>query len=315
MPPKVVSQATIEAAKRKANPGPRAPVYGAWERFKLTENPGYTWFPFDVINWLTSPIVNAMSPTAQGVYIRLLAVQWRDGYVSTDPKSLAVQTGFDARTCVGWFNTWGDRLFVCLDHPEGGCDVFATLRNCQEPSVTAGKYRKVPITAGNCPELPVTCGKCVNGKLYFLAIKQGKVSLAANTEERRVNGDGNRDRDLHTKDGRLLVDASSSLTEPTVYFEEYKHGCYLCNQPAAACTCQYTCSRCDKVFEGIDRLAEHVTGHGYVLTLHQSNTGVSSWVGVPDPELDQIDPNLDFLVEDNPSTTTFNIEDEDDDLA
>jgi hypothetical protein len=190
MQPKVVSQVTIDAAKRKANPGSRAPVYGAWEPFRLTENAGYSWFPFDVINWLTSPVVNAMSPTAQGIYIRLLAVQWRDGYVSTDPKSLAVQTGFDARTCIGWFETWGDKLFVCLAHPQGGCDIFASLRNCQEPSVTTGKSRRAPANLRNRLELSGTCRKCVNGKLHFLAIKQGKLSLAADTEERKGNGEG-----------------------------------------------------------------------------------------------------------------------------
>ncbi|MGA9068748.1 MAG: hypothetical protein WB424_00750 [Terracidiphilus sp.] len=192
MPPKVVSQAEIEVAKRKANSDSRAPVYGKWERFEPTENRGYSWFPFDVINWLTSPVVNAMSPTAQGIYIRLLAVQWRDGYVSTDPKSLAVQTGFDARTCIGWFDTWGDRLFVCLDHPEGGCDVLASLRNCQEPSATTGKSRRLPASLRNRPEVSGTCRKCVNGKLHFLAIKQGKLSLVADTEERRANGKGDR---------------------------------------------------------------------------------------------------------------------------
>ena len=183
MPPKVVSHAAVEAAKRKANPGSRAPVYGAWERFKPTENRGYSWFPFDTVNWLTSPVVNAMSPSAQGIYIRLLAVQWRDGYVSTDPKSLAVQTGFDARTCVNWFDIWGDRLFVCLDHPDGGCDVFASLRNCQEHSVATGKSRRAPAGLRNRQELSATCRKFVNGKLHFLAIKQGKLGVAATRGE------------------------------------------------------------------------------------------------------------------------------------
>lgn len=201
MPPKVVSHAAIEAGKHKVNSGSRAPVYGVWERFEPTENRGYSWFPFDVINWLTSPVVNAMSPTAQGIYIRLLAVQWRDGYVSTDPKSLAVQTGFDARTCIGWFQTWGDKLFVCLDHPEGGCDVFASLRNCQEPSVSTEMSRRAPASLRNRPALSGTCRKCVNGKLHFLAIKQGKLSVAAGIEERRGNGDVEGEGDDNTLRG------------------------------------------------------------------------------------------------------------------
>lgn len=183
MPPKVVSHAAIEAGKHKVNSGSRAPVYGVWERFEPTENRGYSWFPFDVINWLTSPVVNAMSPTAQGIYIRLLAVQWRDGYISTDPKSLAVQTGFDARTCISWFATWGDRLFVCLVHPDGGCDALASLRNCQESSVTPRKSRRAPAGLRNYQEPSGTCRKCVNGKLHFLAIKQGKLNAASTRGE------------------------------------------------------------------------------------------------------------------------------------
>jgi uncharacterized protein YdaU (DUF1376 family) len=35
------------------------------------------YFRFDVVAWLTSPVVTMMTPTQEGAYIRLLALQWR----------------------------------------------------------------------------------------------------------------------------------------------------------------------------------------------------------------------------------------------
>jgi hypothetical protein len=278
MPPKVVSQATIEAAKRKANPGSRSPVYGAWERFKPTENRGYSWFPFDCINWLTSAVVNAMSPTAQGIYIRLLSVQWRDGYVAADAKSMAAQTGFDARTLVSWFNSWGDRLFVCLDHPNGGCDVFAPLRRVTESSRDP---QKVSVSIGKPPEPSGCTGKLVNGKLHFLALKQGKLSLAADTEERRGNGEGERedstfllstnDKEIkfNEKDGNEEIDFFDIESDKRESIQEIHKGwvqsalsqtkCLECSKPPALCRCKNWCTVCDdETLLGLGALQHHI---------------------------------------------------------
>jgi uncharacterized protein YdaU (DUF1376 family) len=47
------------------------------------------WLPFHVVDWLTSPFVTCLSLAAQGAYIRLLAIQWRDGYIPSDPAKIA----------------------------------------------------------------------------------------------------------------------------------------------------------------------------------------------------------------------------------
>jgi uncharacterized protein YdaU (DUF1376 family) len=54
------------------------------------------WLPFNVVDWLTSTFVACLSLPAQGVYIRLLAVQWRDGYITDDVVKLARLCGCSA---------------------------------------------------------------------------------------------------------------------------------------------------------------------------------------------------------------------------
>jgi hypothetical protein len=67
---------------------------------------GFTWFPFDVIDWLTSSDVAKMTAAEKGVYIQLLAVQWRDGYISSDIKICAKSTGFRPDLLTRWFRKW-----------------------------------------------------------------------------------------------------------------------------------------------------------------------------------------------------------------
>ena len=47
------------------------------------------WLPFNVVDWLTSPFVTCLSLAAQGAYMRLLAIQWRDGLIPSDPAKIA----------------------------------------------------------------------------------------------------------------------------------------------------------------------------------------------------------------------------------
>src|SRR5580704_726976 len=54
---------------------------------------GWTWFPFDVVDWLTSSDVMAMTFAERGMYVTLLCVQWRDGFVSSEPYLSAKQAG------------------------------------------------------------------------------------------------------------------------------------------------------------------------------------------------------------------------------
>lgn len=51
------------------------------------------YFPFYPGEWLRSPTVLGMSLQEQGAYLRLLCVQWEDGYV--DPEDVALVLGLD----------------------------------------------------------------------------------------------------------------------------------------------------------------------------------------------------------------------------
>lgn len=68
---------------------------------------GYSWFAFDVIDWLTSENVNRMTVAERGVYITLLAVQWRDGSLPDDCKLAARLSGLDVRIYKKWLSVWG----------------------------------------------------------------------------------------------------------------------------------------------------------------------------------------------------------------
>jgi hypothetical protein len=56
---------------------------------KQVDDKALDWFPFDVVAWLTSETVRAMTNAARGVYIDLLGRQWRDGSVPSDTSKLA----------------------------------------------------------------------------------------------------------------------------------------------------------------------------------------------------------------------------------
>lgn len=118
---------------------------------------GFTYFPFDVIDWLTSPDVTNMSAAERGIYITLLAVQWRDGHVPADAKLLAKTLGLDYRSVANWLRN-RDGLAPVLRH---NCDTSAA-----EPS-------------------HIRCVRA-NEKLLKIALAKGKLRLGEGTEERRL---------------------------------------------------------------------------------------------------------------------------------
>jgi hypothetical protein len=67
---------------------------------------GWTWFPFDVVDWLTSSDVMAMTFAERGMYVTLLCVQWRDGFVSSEPYLSAKQAGCRPEVIRRWFSKW-----------------------------------------------------------------------------------------------------------------------------------------------------------------------------------------------------------------
>jgi hypothetical protein len=106
---------------------------------------GYTYFPLDVVDWLTSDDVMGMTSSEEGLYIRLLCIQWRDISLPSDPKILEKSTGRDRDLLRRWL----------------------------------AKYQHLfPIVPGNP-------GKMRNVKLHEIAVEIGKLTLAEGGEEKR----------------------------------------------------------------------------------------------------------------------------------
>ena len=81
------------------------------EKMKMA---GYTYFPFDVVDWMTSEDVMAMTAAERGVYITLLCVQYRDGFVPSNPQSCSKVSGFRVEMVRRWFAKWS-HLFPISD--------------------------------------------------------------------------------------------------------------------------------------------------------------------------------------------------------
>lgn len=77
------------------------------------DQPGFTWFKFYPIDWLSDPNVLAMTSAERGVYIDLLCVQWRDNGLPVECKLAAKLLQTDSRTVAKWFQKWGDLFPVC----------------------------------------------------------------------------------------------------------------------------------------------------------------------------------------------------------
>ena len=101
------------------------------EKMKMA---GFTYFPFDVVDWMTSADVMAMTAAERGVYITLLCVQYRDGFVPSEPQMCAKASGFRVEMVRRWFAKWS-HLFPISDSDQ------SHLRNekLHEIAVSVGK--------------------------------------------------------------------------------------------------------------------------------------------------------------------------------
>lgn len=75
---------------------------------------GYAWFKFDIEGWLSSPDILNMKTTEEGIYIRLLATQGRDGSLPTPADDIAKKSGLDVRGIRKWLKKYG-HMFPVLD--------------------------------------------------------------------------------------------------------------------------------------------------------------------------------------------------------
>lgn len=147
-------------------------------KLTLTENRGYAWFPFDAYNWLTSSDVMSMSAAEEGIYIRCLAAQWRDGNLHRGSKLLAQQIGRDHRSVNRFLAKWAHLFYTA--QPDG------TLK-----AQTAAEWKEYEQDGTNwsgTARNAATASRMANPKLFFLSVKQGKSELPAGQNKRDLNG-------------------------------------------------------------------------------------------------------------------------------
>lgn len=140
----------------------------------LTENRGWTWFPFDVRNWLTSQDVLEMTSSEEGLYIRMLAFQWMYDELPGDPRQLAKLLGRDQRQVTSFLKRWGSSLFP--EVPASRCNLQQNAADSGETRLNSENRRKVR-----------------NPKLYFLAVSQGKLDSGDAQSKPNTNGEGEAD--------------------------------------------------------------------------------------------------------------------------
>jgi len=82
------------------------------------------WFPFNVVAWLTSETARCMGNAARGVYIDLLARQWRDGSIPADVARLARLCGETADS----FTAIWEEVGPCFTELDGDSSRLVNLR-------------------------------------------------------------------------------------------------------------------------------------------------------------------------------------------
>jgi len=77
---------------------------------KVKSEPGFNWFAFNVLDWLTDDDVRSMTAAETGIYITLLAVQWRDNGLPVEFGDIAKLLKFDRRVTVRFLERYS-KLF------------------------------------------------------------------------------------------------------------------------------------------------------------------------------------------------------------
>jgi hypothetical protein len=88
------------------------------EKPKLSDNSGFSWYAFDVIEFQTSPDIQGMSASERGVWVTLSAIQWHDNYLPNTEQLLSKRTGFEVRLLHRWLTNYGHLFPVCPANPQ-----------------------------------------------------------------------------------------------------------------------------------------------------------------------------------------------------
>lgn len=227
--------------------------YGPWEQFEFIENSGWSFFPFDVTNWLTSDDVNAMTLAERGIYITALATQWRDGYLPSNYLKFAKELKIDKRTARAFLQEWGSIIFTCMVHP-CSTDVARVQHGCSINATWMSHGRSMDGASVQHP-----CSKLVNGKLHFLAINKGKVVVPKFTyrdrdRDREQEGEG----ELHTTAVFFNPTDPLSLTRDEWLSAVSGFSCLGCAELTTECGCWYTCRFCSDSLQGKTAVQNHL---------------------------------------------------------
>jgi len=149
------------------------------EKYKMA---GWTWFPFDVVDWLTSDDVARMNPHDRGVYITLLCIQWRDGFIPADNLLAAKALGIERRNFTSWMQRWS-HLVPCMQHPY--------------------RYGASCVQEG--------CKRLANVKLRKIAVEVGNPKAGAGTEESKVE---------KSTENKNITNSTNLLTRENLESEE-----------------------------------------------------------------------------------------------
>src|SRR5690348_1538450 len=78
----------------------------------------FPWIEFQATTWLASRTVKEMTMAERGIYITLLAINWRDGEIIWDAAQLSKDMAIDKRTIGKWMEKYG-KLTVGLPDVSG----------------------------------------------------------------------------------------------------------------------------------------------------------------------------------------------------
>jgi hypothetical protein len=142
------------------------------DRPKLSDNAGFSWFAFDVIEFQTSPEIQGMSAAERGVWVTLSAIQWHDNYLPNTEQLLSKRTGFEVRLLHRWLENYGHLFPICPANPQ-----YRANPKLLNLAVTVGKIippektnettdtksndsetTTVPPSAGSCSSSPSQVG-------------------------------------------------------------------------------------------------------------------------------------------------------------
>jgi len=159
---------------------------------QLSKNDGFAWFPFDVVDWLTSNDVRKMTCAERGVYITLLAIQWRDGPLPSDLQVLSKCTTLVERTLNNFLTKFPHLFNTCPTSVEHLLN--AKLWNL---SVEVGKVRGPKIIDKNKSR-----GEVEGEEIIFVPRKRGKNKTTESSVEPVKRWPGDPDPDCLQCHGR-----------------------------------------------------------------------------------------------------------------